>query len=54
MGASITNIDAINITGFNPITGLPTKFGSTIVPLKNDIRKGIRVIDEQNAINRYH
>lgn len=41
--------------GINPKTGLPLKFTSEIEKpeLKKQIRMSLRVLDEQNAINRY-
>ena len=39
--------------GINPKTGLPYKMGDGGCHLKNEIRKQLRVMDEQNAINRY-
>lgn len=53
MGACLPNLDAIQMTGLDPRTGLPVKCASPN-QLKGDIRKGMRIMDEQNAINRYH
>ena len=39
--------------GINPKTGLPIKAGSTPSTLKEDVRKMLRIIDEQDAINRF-
>ena len=39
--------------GINPETGLPFKFGSVPTTLKQDIKKTLRIIDEQDAVNRY-
>ena len=40
--------------GINPKTGLPIKFaGGTKDGLKSNIKKVLRIIDEQTAINRY-
>ena len=39
--------------GINPKTGLPLKFGSSKFTLKEDIKKFLRLVDEQDAVNRY-
>lgn len=40
--------------GIDPKTGLPIRFnGDDKCMLKDDIRKTLRILDEQNAINRY-
>lgn len=40
--------------GIDPKTGLPTRFDADGgCNLKNEIRKSLRILDEQNAINRY-
>ena len=39
--------------GINPKTGLPMKFGSVKCMLKEDIKKALRIQDEQDAVNRY-
>lgn len=39
--------------GINPKTKLPYKFGGDPCALKGDIKKILRVIDEQDAIHRY-
>ena len=54
MGAVMPNFDAIQMTGLDPRTGLPVKTGLNKCMLKEDVRKGMRVMDEQNAIGRYH
>ena len=38
--------------GLNPKTGLPYKLGSSVAS-KEEIKKALRVIDEQDAVNRY-
>lgn len=38
---------------FDPKTGLPRKFGETLPDFKGAIKKYLRVIDEQDAVNRY-
>ena len=37
--------------GIDPKTGLPIKFGEGACALKGDIKKNLRIMDEQNAIN---
>lgn len=49
----LPNIDPVIAAGINPKTGLPVKFGGTKVTTKEDIKKVLRVIDEQDAVNRY-
>ena len=39
--------------GIDPKTGLPTRFEDIDSKLKDNIRKSLRILDEQNAINRY-
>lgn len=39
--------------GINPKTGLPMKLGSTPATRKTDIKKQLRIVDEQDAVNRY-
>ena len=49
----IPDLNTIIQTGVNPKTGLPLKMGICDCQLKDNIRKQLRVLDEQNAINRY-
>lgn len=49
----LPNIEELISAGINPKTGLPAKLGGTPDTLKQDIRKILRVVDEQDAINRY-
>ena len=51
--AKIIDISTIIQAGVDPKTGLPAKLGSIDCTLKNDIRRSLRVLDEQNAVNRY-
>ena len=53
MGAKLPQIDVLLQAGINPKTGLPMKFGNGKVALKEDIKKFLRLIDEQDAVNRY-
>lgn len=39
--------------GIDPKTGLPLKTGGCGANLKENIRKNLRIIDEQDAVNRY-
>jgi len=39
--------------GIDPKTGLPIKAGGSPCTLKEDVRKMLRIIDEQDAINRF-
>ena len=52
--AAMYDIDTIISAGIDPKTGLPIRMESaTPCNLKKDIKKGLRIMDEQNAINRY-
>ena len=52
--AKIIDVNTLIQAGFDPKTGLPTKLDSEDkCLLKENIRKTLRVLDEQNAINRY-
>lgn len=53
--ARLINEDVVglyNSAGINPVTGQPTR-AENKCSLKNDIRKQLRIIDEQDAVNRY-
>lgn len=52
--AAMYDIDAIIGAGIDPKTGLPVRMADrTGARLKEDVRKTMRVMDEQDAINRY-
>ena len=54
--ARLINEDVVglyNSAGINPVTGQPTRVTENKCSLKNDIRKQLRIIDEQDAVNRY-
>ena len=54
--ARLINEDVVglyNSAGINPVTGQPTRATDNRSSLKNDIRKQLRIIDEQDAVNRY-
>lgn len=51
--AKIYDIKTLISAGINPSTGLPIKFGAIDSPLKCQIKKTLRIIDEQDAVNRY-
>ena len=53
MGAKIPDIQTLYQAGIDPKTGLPLKFGSNKCALKEDIKKFLRLVDEQDAVNRY-
>lgn len=54
MGAKLPQLDVLWQAGIDPKTGLPLKFTSGNKKcLKEDIKKFLRVVDEQDAINRY-
>lgn len=52
-GPVLPNLDPFIAAGINPRTGLPVKFGGSKYTLKEDIKKQLRLIDEQDAVNRY-
>lgn len=52
--AAMYDIDTLISAGINPKTGRPTRTQNRINGgLKNNILKQLRVMDEQNAVNRY-
>lgn len=54
--ARLINEDVVglyNSAGINPVTGQPTRVTDNNCSLKNSIRKQLRIIDEQDAVNRY-
>lgn len=51
--ARIPDIDSLLAAGINPATGLPIRLGDSDGALKANIKKLLRVRDEQDAINRY-
>ena len=56
MAAKLPNTEEILSMGFNPNTGLPLKFeGKTSInpELKNQIKRQLRVMDEQDAVRRF-
>lgn len=50
---TLPDLDLLLQAGINPKTGLPIKFGDVKCTLKEDIKKAMRIIDEQDAVNRY-
>ena len=54
MGAAMYDIDTIISAGINPKTGLPTKVDSVLNGVdKYEIKKQLRILDEQDAVNRF-
>lgn len=53
-GPNLPNIAELIQAGINPKTGLPIKMGGSPSQLKEDVRKLLRIVDEQNAVNRYN
>lgn len=49
--ASMQDVNALIQAGINPKTGLPLKMEGC--NLKNEIRKQLRIMDEQDAVNRF-
>lgn len=50
--AFLPNLEPLLAAGINPKTGLPMKF-SNKKALKEDIKKFLRIVDEQDACNRF-
>ena len=53
MAAKIPDLETLWQAGINPKTGLPVKLGGHKCTIKEDIKKYLRLIDEQDAVNRY-
>lgn len=51
--AKMYDINTLVQAGIDPKTGLPIRIDEDKCNLKCDIRRVLRVLDEQNAINRY-
>lgn len=49
----LPDIKTLFQAGINPKTGLPLKFGNAKCVLKENIKKFLRLVDEQDAVNRY-
>lgn len=49
----LPQLDTLIQAGINPKTGLPIKLGGSKCALKEDIKKFLRLVDEQDAVNRY-
>lgn len=52
-GPCIRDIQTIIQAGINTRTGLPVKLGNDPSALKENVRRILRIIDEQDAVNRY-
>ena len=52
MGARLPDIATLIQAGFDPVTHLPSRIGCD-GKLKTDMKKFLRIIDEQDAVNRY-
>lgn len=51
--ARLPNLEPIIAAGIDPKTGLPLKMASPYCGKKPEIKKQLRILDEQNAVNRY-
>lgn len=52
--AKLPNLDPYYQAGINPKTGLPLKFEESQVSWRKEaIKKNLRILDEQDAVNRY-
>jgi hypothetical protein len=52
-GPKLYNLEPYYAAGIDPKTGLPMKFGGIQPQIKMEIKKQLRILDEQNAINRF-
>lgn len=53
MAATLPDINTLIQAGIDPKTGLPSKISSCACNLKSDIKRTLRILDEQDAIHRY-
>lgn len=53
MGAKLPDLETIYKMGIDPKTGLPLKMSNPKYTVKGDIKKTLRIADEQDAVNRY-
>ena len=57
MGAKMTDKELFIQAGIDPKTGLPIKFadpkGATNIKLDEEITRALRIVDEQDAVNRF-
>ena len=54
MGAKLPDLETLYRAGIDPKTGLPLKFGAgSKCVLKEDLKKFLRLVDEQDAVNRF-
>lgn len=51
--AKLPDIKTLIQAGFDPKTGLPYKLSKGKCTTKEDVKKALRIIDEQDAVNRY-
>lgn len=51
--AKMYDLQSLIAAGINPKTGLPIRFDSGTSCIKGDIKKQLRIVDEQDAVNRY-
>ena len=49
--ARITDVDSLVQAGIDPKTGLPLKMVDTSCIMKSDVKKNLRIMDEQDAVN---
>lgn len=53
-GPMLPNLTPFEVAGIDPKTGLPHKVANCVNGItKSDIKKQLRIVDEQNAINRF-
>ena len=51
--AKLPDIESLIQAGIDPKTGLPIRMADHKCELKSNIKRSLRILDEQNAINRY-
>ena len=51
--AKLYDLNPLIQAGIDPKTGLPIRMADTSCGLKDNIKRTLRILDEQNAINRY-
>jgi hypothetical protein len=51
--AKLPDVKTLIMAGFDPKTRLPARTSHAKCTTKEDIKKALRVIDEQDAVNRY-
>ena len=53
MSANLPNLEPLYAAGIDPKTSLPIKLGGLKCLVKENVKKFLRLVDEQDAVNRY-